>query len=252
MYASKIRYLATAFVDAESIIAKAHEAAELMKILKDDRLFPMLILEESPAGPIPRIGFQSADGEWQLVMLGKRFDFAQLAKQPQGSDLGDFSSFCREAIPKLTVVLDFYGRKSHRLAAVQEGFLQEMPQPKMDALAKTLFNLPPTFNERLPFEWDWRCVSLIERLVAELKEETNTNTAIKRRSGYIAVSDEEGVKEKPYDRIRVDFDINTSLKNVSARFGEKEIANFFEKAPAWHEELCAEVFSFISGGNAGG
>jgi len=118
MYASKIRYLATAFVDAESIIAKPHEAAELIKILKDYRLFPVLAVEESPTGPIPRIVFHSADGEWQLLLLGKRFDFAQLAKQPQGSDLGDYSSFCREAIPKLTVVLDFYGRKSHRLAAV--------------------------------------------------------------------------------------------------------------------------------------
>jgi hypothetical protein len=245
MYAEKIRQLASVFVDAESIQANPRDVAELSKELKDDRFFPILVIEPGPGGRAARIGFQSAGGEWLFSLLGKRIDFVRRPTAPGGSNIGDFGEFCREAVPKFIIALNFFQRKAHRLAAVQEGILPKMKPKEMDKLARRLLKLPPTFSETMPFEWDWRSVSLINRSFARLEEPTNTIVIVKRESGVVIGQTEKKPTHKPFDQIRVDFDINTSAKNVKARFGDDEITSFFEGCPAWHASLMAEISGFL-------
>ncbi len=247
MYDLKIRHLASVFVDAESITANAENITGLLKVLDDKTFLPVSVQELSLAGPVQRIGFTTPDGDWQLVLLGKRFDVTHLPISQEESKLGDFSSFCQAAGAKLIKSLSFFKRKAHRLAALQEGFLPDMPKDVTDKIVNRLFKFPALYSQSIPFEWDWRVASIVERAFGGLKEPTNTITAIKRWSGNLAKRENQEIAYIPLDRIRVDLDINTSPTNVSARFEETHITGFFEEAGSWHENLSSEIFSFISG-----
>lgn len=245
MYDSKIRYLASAFVDAESIVASATHALELLKAFESDKFLPVMINELSATGPVGRLGFRAVDGTAEIRLLGKRFDFSFVSTNPEGSDLGAFSEFCMQAKNILAVSLNFFQRKAHRLAAVQEGFLQKMSSQETDNLALKLFNFPPLYKQFVPFEWDWRAISLIEREFSGIKEPTNTITTIKRVPVSIVDFSGDQPSQESSDRVRVDFDINTILSNHIARFEQTQIHEFFDQAPIWHEALSSEVFSFI-------
>jgi hypothetical protein len=246
MYGSKTRYLASVFVDAESVTPNAENISGLLNALQDKTFIPMSGQEMSPKGPLLRIVFTTIDGEWQLALLSKRFDLTRVATVQDGSNLGDFSTFCRDAIPKLTTALEYFQRKAHRLGAVQEGFLPDMPKMEMERIVTRLFNFPSIYAEKRPFEWDWRMVSQVERSIGGLRELTNTNTTIRRYSGMLSQKEgEETATELPFDRIRVDFDINTVPTNVIARFEHTHIASFLEQCGSWHENLSSEIFSFI-------
>jgi hypothetical protein len=51
----------------------------------------------------------------------------------------------------------------------------------------------------------------------------------------------------PFDRIRVDFDINTSQDNIIDRFEENHIREFFDISSKWHADFSLEIVSFILG-----
>jgi hypothetical protein len=247
MYASKIRYLASAFVDAESIVASAANALDLLKAFGSDKFLPVMINELSTTGQAPRLAFRAVDGTAEVRLLGKRFDFLFLSTNSEGSDLGPFQKFCKEAQSILAISLNFFQRKAHRLAAVQEGFLQKMSLHESNELALKLFNFPPTYKQSVPFEWDWRAAALIEREFSGIKEPTNTITTIKRIPTSILNFSGSQPSQESSDRVRVDFDINTILSNTIARFEQTHIDGFFDQASIWHETLSSEIFSFIGG-----
>jgi hypothetical protein len=247
MYASKIRYLASAFVDAESVVPTATHALEFMKTLGSDKFFPGLINEVSPTGPTPRLGFRTSDNRLRLNLLRKRFDFTLNAKDVEGEDLGKFSEFCEQAKDILARALRFFQRKAHRLAAVQEGFLRQMTSDEMDGIALRIFNFPNLYKVTPPFEWDWRSASVVEREFSGIKEPTNTITTIKRVQFQAVEVGMDTFSQEPSERIRIDFDINTIPSNMIARFGEQEISSFFNQAPLWHDELNSQISSFVLG-----
>ena len=243
MYGNKIRYLASVFVDADSITSTADNISGLLKALDDENFVPVSLQEQSK----PRMAFATHGGEWQLLLLSNRFDISHHPTMVDGSNLGEFSDFCQSAIAKLKVPLKYFKKTGHRLSAVQEGLLSELPKRKMNEIAMRLLKLPGTYSKSLPFEWDWRTVSLVERSFGGLKEPTNTITTIKRWPGTLAVPSNEGGQKKiqRLDRIRVEFDINTEPSNVVARFDEPQITDFFKQSASWHKKLSSEIFSFI-------
>ncbi|MCL1468471.1 hypothetical protein LAY41_29225 [Argonema galeatum A003/A1] len=245
MYSLKIRYTASVFVDAESIIPNARNITGLMNALGDEVLLPKTVEEQSPAGVLPRISFNTADGEWQFLLLSKQFTLIHSATVPDGSNLGDFSTFCRNAIPKLTTALNYFQRKAHRLAASQEGFLSEMTQTEMENIAFRLMKFPSIYSKQFPFEWNWRSAALIEREFGGIQEITNMITTVSKLLGYLTETRTEGIAQSLFDRIMVNFEINTSANNVIARFDDLHLAGFFEQSGLWHNELSSEIFEFI-------
>jgi len=248
MYGSKIRYLASVFVDAGSITASVRNITKLADALGDEKLLPIIGMEPSSDGVSPRIGFHTENGEWRLLLVHDRLDWAHLPTDPDGTNLGDFATFCRNAVPKLTATLHCFERKAHRLAAVQEGLLPEMPSSVMEDIARRLFYYPSIFSKYPPFEWDWRLASHIDRLICELIEPTNTLATIKRFSGsLLSGKNDERFRTQTFDKIRVDFDINTIPDNIVGRFEDRHIQDFFEKVHLWHGDFSSEIFSFILG-----
>lgn len=239
MLASKKRFLASAFVDADSIHPTSQDISELLKLLKDDQLLPIQANEQSISGNIPRIGFQSPDGKRRFLLLGKRFDFSYHSNKEEGKDIGSFVEFCQEAFLKLKIAMEYFNRNSHRLAAIQEGYITELTKEKLDIIAKTLVNKPPVFSDDILFEWDWRCASLIERFFSGIKELTNTIITIRKRptSGLI--------EQSQLGSIRIDIDINTTHYNTKSRFGVNEVQGFLELAPSWLQKLDEDINSFM-------
>jgi len=249
MYGTKLRYLASIFVDAVSIIASTRNIAEVSRALGGDTFLPFVFEELSISqGQSSRIGFRTANGEWQLYLFHNRFNLSQHPTDQEGSNLGDFSAFCQEAGTKLAAILSGLRKRAHRLAAVQEGLLPEMSPTEMEAVARRLLYLPPVFSQTPPFEWDWRAASKIDRQIRELTEQTNTLATIKRQYGNITSNkDEENRAPIPFDRVRVDLDINTTQDEVVDRFEEDHVQEFFTISPRWHADFSAEIFSFILG-----
>jgi hypothetical protein len=249
MYATKMRYLASIFVDAASITSSASNISETEKALGDSEFLPFVFQElSSIQGPSSRIGFRTANGEWQLYLLHNRFDLSKHPTGTDGSNLGDFAVFCQKAGVKLAAILVGFRKRAHRLAAVQEGLLPELPQTEIEAVARRLFYLPPIFIQKPPFEWDWRVASKIDRLIGELTEQTNTIATIKRQYGNINLEGNQvSISPMPFGRVRVDLDINTTQDNTIDRFEETHVREFFNICPGWHADLSAEIFQFILG-----
>ena len=239
MYGLRLRYLASIFLDAESIQANAKDVAGLMELFQDDQFLPSQAADSN----IPRIGFRSVEGTRNLILSGKRFDYFHLPTK-NNLDLGDFTVFCQHAISKLSIAIDYFKRKGHRLAAVQEGFLAEMIDEEINSIASNLLNFPPSFSKDIPFEWNWRCASSIERNFGKLSEPTNTVITI-IRADFKVQSGEGIIDGLGPNKIRMDIDVNTSPINANARFGAEEIKAFLETSPIWHNKLGEELLSFI-------
>jgi hypothetical protein len=130
MYASKIRYLASAFVDAESVVPNATDALEFLKTLGNEKFFPGIIHELSPTGPMPRLSFHTSDNMLRLNLLGKRFDFTLTAKEAEGDDLGKFSEFCEQAQHILARALIFFNEKLIDLLQYKRVFFNKWIQTR--------------------------------------------------------------------------------------------------------------------------
>lgn len=245
MYYSHHRYLAVAFVDAESVSPSVNDIAALMGAFAPVEVIPNSLVEQTPVGSKNRVGFISQDNVWQIGLLGSGFQVAKMASDPLKDHLGDFSAFCSEASRLLKIALEHFRRKAHRLAAVREGLLREMPDTEMSRITTNLMNLPDTYKHHIPNEWDWRAVIQIERQIEDLKESVNTITVIKRTNGVVLSQQGQLGLPRRFSRIRVDFDINTLADNTSARFGDNHIDSFYAQTQEWHGELEAEVAKFI-------
>lgn len=243
MYGLKIRFLASCFLDADSITANPRDIAELLRAFEEENLLPITLMEGSPTGMINRIGFHTANQARQIHLTGKRFDVFEHPTTIEGPGLGEFSVFCQEAMRKLNVLLNYFHRRPYRLAAVQEGFLPEMSTAIMDAIARRIMNFPSIYTDHFPFEWDWRSVSMVERQFGGLTEAAVTATTVKRMFGVVLGR----TPAEEFDRVRVDLDISTSHQNVAPRFEEEHVRSFFELAPLWHRDLSSEIFRFILG-----
>ena len=252
MYESHIRYLASVFVDADSIKASAAGLPGLLERYGDTGLLPILVQEQDLGGIQPRFAFADPAGRWRVALRGRRFDVSQHAVDPPGAGMADFGSFCRQAADWLAAALDHVGRRGHRLAAVQEGWLGELDEEQLREVAGRLLVLSPTFAEHPPFEWDHRVCAAVEREFGDGREVTNTLVTVKRLGGQITTVGPDGARTVPFDRIRVDLDVNTSPNNVRARFGPDEVGAFFERSPEWHRDLEAEVSALLLGGEADG
>jgi hypothetical protein len=242
-----VRFLAGVFVAAENVKPSNEDVAALMPIVEGVELFPRPILETTPTGDVSRIGFISSDGAWQVMLLKERFDVARTSpNQLSGSDLGDFAEFSSTASGILEFLVERFGIRPHRLALVREGFLTEMDNDQTNELAKKLFKLPQVYENRLLSEWDWRCVSEIERTFATKTEPLNTITTIKKGAGIALQTGTGAPTIIPSKRIRFDTDINTLPRNVETRFDRPDIHDFFTKATEWHNEIESNFEHLIS------
>lgn len=245
MYSSHHRYLAVAFADAESVSPNIQDITYLMTEFAPIEVIPNSVTEQAPAGSKNRVVFVSQNNSWQIALLSKQFQVTKVATDPLKDHLGDFSDFCSQAARILKITLERFQRKAHRLAALREGYLKEMPDAKMSRMAARLMNMPNIYKDNPVTEWDWRAVTQIEREIEGVKEPTNTITIIKRVNGELVSPQGQLGLPTRFSRIRVDLDINTAPINTSARFTGQHIDKFYAQVQEWHRDLELEITTFI-------
>lgn len=254
MYDAHLRYLAVAFVDAESVKPNQDEIIDLLRAFPDLHLIPVAAQEVSLSGPDRRTGFVSQDNAWQILLFGKQFQVARISHEPLGEDLGEFSVFCEQASHILKWTLNRFERRPYRLAGVQEGLLTKKSDDELDAIGRRLLALPETFKNRVLDEWDWRVVTRINRPVGSRDEFLNNIVTLKRFNGAVNQTHDTNLPPplKPLPNkaplLRADIDINTVQDNTSARFQDEHMDSFFKDVVKWQADLVADVNRLINKG----
>ncbi|MBI4704640.1 MAG: hypothetical protein HY744_26345 [Deltaproteobacteria bacterium] len=232
-----LRYLARVFVTGTDRPASAANFGAFAKALGRDDYLPLPFNEVGPSGVHARIGLCSADATRLVFVRSESVDFEY--RQPRDPNHGrpSLADFCQDGGELLSHALDFLEARAHRIAALQEGLLREMPAAAMDSVARKLLAIPPRWAGQAPFEWDWRAAVQIERQFGGDPEVTNTIATVKRLSGKF----NDGAA---FDRLFVAMDVNTTPGRTEPRFDEGLVRGFFGHAAAWHDELGQDVLAF--------
>lgn len=244
MFETKLKYLASVFWDADSIIANPQDISTLLAKLSSENFIPLTLIEQTTEGLKNRIAFQTPDGEWRLIIAGKRTDVFRNPTDLNGTNLGSLEDFSLKAFSHLQLVLQHFDIKGNRLALVQEGLFKPMSDDEFITIYGRLFKLPIFYSENSPFEWNWRSVSKTERSINSKTEIINTIAHILRCQGEIRIPKSEALK---FDRIQVELDINTTHDNLHPRFDLTNINSFFKNAVLWHRELSNSIYKFVLG-----
>lgn len=241
MYQILIRYLCSAFVEADNFESTPSNIALVQDALKDKSLSSITVLEVQGPGepPRPRILLRDQAKGFQVILGSKRFDVSVAGKP--SDPIPTFESVCGRSATILSRILRATKRHATRLAAVQEGFLPERSPKQMSDLARKMLNLRGIYKINPPFEWDWRAATRISRDFGKKHEDILTIVTLKRIAGVMHTPE----TAENFDRIRLDFDLNTSFENTTPRFGSADTAAFFKAAPGWHADLSSEILPLI-------
>jgi hypothetical protein len=249
MYDIPLRYLASVFVDAASLRATPDATITLLERFKHLEVLPISVEEVG----IPRLAFSSSDRGITVVLLGGRFDVtlrplkASDDKLP-AHNMGDFNSFCTMAAELLLQILDYTGRRAHRLAAVQEGLISRLTADGLSTVRQRLLTLPQEVPQEDVFEWDYRFAYRLQRTFGEYDETTYNIATVLRRKMQLEEDAEHGPKELA--GIQVGLDLNTLPENTQARFSSDGISAFFASAPEWHNDLQRRLEALMEVGAA--
>lgn len=236
----KHRYLASVYVDADSIVANK-EAFAVADALGDE----YLPLPANEMG-VPRVAFRAQASGRLLALKSSRFDLSESATAEEPNDTDEsLAAFCRTAPTILGHVLTYFGRRAHRLAMVRESILTEIAAEQLSQVCLHTVKPPPTFVDPPPFEWNWRVATRIARSFGSCSEETNTIATAMRLQGSIGFDEDQ---QLPFDRIRLDLDINTTPANTRARFEADDVSAFFDSMQQWQTDLAEEVLTYLNVG----
>ncbi len=239
----KLKYQAILFLNISELQANNENIRMFLELFSGKGLIPNIIQEFKPPSPVPqnRLRLSSQNNEWAISFGSYRIDIEKNPIDKKGSNLGEVTTFCKDALSDFEKILQVKPRKANRLALVTRFLAKEMTEDQLITIYKKLFKSPQTYTDTIPFQWNWRLVSLIDKTINELSEKVNYITALNRVSGEIKDTEEVTLLE----RIDMNFDINTTAKTVEDRFGTKEIKFFFENVDTWHNDLLDEINEFL-------
>lgn len=243
MFDVRIKYLASVFWDADSLIPNPKDISNILKELSDDGFIPFNFAEASVSGLKNRMAFQTENSEFQITLSGKRVDINKLATDSTGSNVGDLKEFCTKSSRFLKFFLEYFKREGQRLALIQQGLLKEMDDSQYTDIHKKLFNVPEIYSSNIPFEWDWRNVSKISREFNSITEIINTIVKISKCKVHVKSAKIQEPIE--YNRIHVLIDCNTSHENSETRFGTDHVMEFFKDSCDWQNELYKNISDLI-------
>ncbi len=240
-YGKTIRFLARAFYqDGAPSITTARVMARAAAILENDDLHVSAAtnLSATTGRMSQAMVLASRDGAWRLTSHHESIDF-EFVPPTHVADGNAFPIFCDRAATLLGSIVTESESRAHRMACVREGLLPDMSSVELQMLASRLLNYPSMFAPA-PWEWDWRCVTTIERKIRDTQEPTNTLITAKRLAGTIVSTGE------AFDSVRVDFDLNTSPKTTTPRFDGADVSAFFKASLQWHNSLERDFLAFVN------
>lgn len=176
-------------------------------------------------GP-PRAMLVSNDQEFILAVNSEGFDL-NYNPADGGAPSTSFTKFCERATEWLGACLKFTGQAAFRMSAVREQLLLDL-EPEEFVRARTgLLQVPSGFGEAEPFQWDFRLAFERQLEIAGETEALFVVPTLKRL--------EAGINVQRFDALLLTTDVNTSPKEVVARFKPEHAKEFFGSALSWHD-----------------
>lgn len=244
----QIRYVVSAFLNAQDINAETTTIQRLLSLYTDKGFIPTIFQElnvlngQGIGQGINRIRLQSTDGQWLILFASNRVEISKNAIQSM-EELGSTSDFLKEAIQIIERFCKDFDKKSSRIGFVTSYILQEMSKEKLYSIHQKLFKSINLYLENPPFEWNWRNASHVNGDINGLSETFNVVTELNRLP--LEMTDKNGIFI-PMDRINLNFDINTVPQNENIRFGNEEIKAFGEFVLELNNKLLDEVINHIN------
>lgn len=240
----RLKYQASIFADVDDITPSPDIISSLIDVFRDKNLVPNTFQEIGFASPIPkvRLRLSAINNEWNVAFGTRRIDIDKNPTDSKGSNVGELSDFCSDAIGFFERILNRFNKRANRLTLNTNGLFGEMTEDQLSAVYRKLFIPPKFYNENPPFEWDWRSASLIPINILELKDSLNVIITIKRVRGEIG--GQSGVSL--FDRLQFTPDINTTDRNTDYRFELTHIKDFLPQALEIHNNLTKQIEEYIN------
>lgn len=231
-------------MDANDITPSPDIISPLIDIFRDKTFIPNTFQEIGPPSPVPkvRLRLSTTNNEWNIAFATHRIDIDKNPIEPRGSNLGELSDFCSEAMDFFERILNKFNKRANRLTLNTNGLFEEMTEAQLSTIHTKLFKTTKFYSENPPFEWDWRSVSEIPIKILELTDSLYVIIILKRVRGEIG--GQSGVSK--LDRIQCSPDINTSGQNTNYRFGLPHIKNYFPQALEIHNMLIEQIEEYIN------
>jgi len=240
----RLRHQASIFVDATDIVPSPDIISSLIDVFRDKNFIPNTFQQIGFTAPVPkvRLRLSTINNEWNISFATHRIDVDKNQIEPRGSNVGELSDFCLDAIDFFERILNRFNKRANRLTLNTIGLFGEMTKDQLSAVYKKLFRTPKFYDENPPFEWDWRSVSQIPIKILELTDSLYVITIIKRIRGEIG--DQSGVST--FDRLQFAPDINTTDRNTDYRFDLAHIKNYFPQALEIYNILIEQIEEYIN------
>ena len=230
MIAVPRKYQAVFFGQMADILPSADTIPPLLEAFRVPGLLPSTFHEVGLGAPVAaaqvRLRLSTPNNEWTIDFEINRINIQKNSVKPLGSNLGSPEDFTRDAIDFLGRILNKFPRKANRLALVTNGLMDEMPTERLQTIYNRLFIPPAFYVKNQPVGWNSRTLARIAVNMDGKNETFNVITKVNRIQGNLA---EEGAISH-FDRIQIEFDINTHQGNADPRFETPSIHVFYARA----------------------
>lgn len=238
------KYMSSVFGNFTDIIPSPEIISKMLNLFRDKNLLPSTFQEISPAirKPEIRLSLSSSNNEWNISFATFRIDVEKQPLDIKGKSLGTVEEFEEEACEIFNRILSEFNKKGNRISLIAGGLLKEMTQQKLDDIYSRLFKPTKFYSDNKPSSWDFRSVARVDLNILGSQEKVNVITQINRKKGRMTKPD--AVIE--FDRMEVNFDINTIPENQDIRFDINSIKSFFSEVNSVRSQIIDQLEGFIN------
>jgi len=235
------QHIASFFLNASDIPPSPEVISDLLRLFQNEGMLPSTFQELGPRGPIPqpRLILQTANNEWTIQFASNRFDIAKNPTTNNGSNIGDIATFTNNVTDYFTRILNHFNRRGTRLSIATHGIMGEMTELQLESIYRKVIRPISFYDSNAPIEWDLRICS---RITTDSNEPINAITIIKKVRGAL-IGPTGSVN---FNRISIDFDINTLAENNETRFTSSSLNSFFTNAIMVRRNILTQIEEMIN------
>jgi len=232
------------FGEFSDIVPTSETILSILNSFKGKDFIPGTVREIAKIGTGNEIRLQLAtqNKEWLVNFLTNRIDIEKNPIEGDGDNIGNIQNFVEEAVDICKRIIKAFKIKSYRLSLITTGMLDDMNSSKLDAIYIKLFNPISYYRKNIPFEWNFRTGANTEITIKNKKERLNVLTSLNRIHGLIIHQD----VTQNFDRIEIQFDINTTHENKNQRFNINSIIEFLNQAIEIRTQLITDIKEHIN------
>lgn len=236
------KYQGSVFVNLEEIVPSPDIISNLVGLFREENLLPSTFQEISKSGIQTRIRLSSLNNEWAVNFGTDRINIEKNPLDPKGGNIGRIEDFVEYVCKLFNLFLNQYKKKGNRISLITGGLLKEMTKKQLNEVFKKLFNPIAFYESNPPFEWRSRIAADIMADFNENKEALNVITDINRVRGQIM----QPTTIMDFDRIEINFDINTKAENKETRFIMELINSFYINAIDIRKEILGGILKWLA------